>query len=157
MAAVPKAGLEGFVVTSSKICAIDGERGKIQYRGVDIGALAKHSTYEETTYLLWFGELPTRDQLDAFRARMVAERILDEGLCDTLTSLPGTPQPMDALRTVVSAHVHAEGGAIGAEDPAAGLASGKEASQCLSGLVAGFAYHLLCTQVDAACEDGGGV
>ena len=103
MAAVPKAGLEGFVVTSSKICAIDGERGKIQYRGVDIGALAKHSTYEETTYLLWFGELPTRDQLDAFRARMVAERVLDEGLCDTLTSLPGTPQPMEALRTVVSA------------------------------------------------------
>jgi citrate synthase len=103
MATVPKAGLEGFVVTSSKICAIDGERGKIQYRGVDIGALAKHSTYEETTYLLWFGELPTRDQLDAFRARMVAERVLDEGLCDTLTSLPGTPQPMEALRTIVSA------------------------------------------------------
>jgi citrate synthase len=103
MATVAKEGLEGFVVADSKICAIDGERGRIQYRGIDIGELAQRSTYEETAYLLWFGELPTSDQLEAFRARLAAERELDESIWFTLTSLPGIPQPMEALRTLVSA------------------------------------------------------
>jgi citrate synthase len=100
---VANEGLEGFVVTTSKICALDGEQGHIQYRGVDVGDLARRSTYEETAFLLWFGELPTRDQLDAFKARLVAEREVDEGIWNTLTSLPSVPKPMEALRTVVSA------------------------------------------------------
>ena len=103
MVVVPKEGLEGFVVTSSKICAIDGEQGKIQYRGIDIGSLANHSTYEETAYLLWFGDLPNRDELLGFTARLASERELDEGIWNLLTSLPGTPRPMEALRTAVSA------------------------------------------------------
>jgi len=98
-----KEGLEGFVVTNSKICGIDGQRGRIQYRGIDIGKLANRSTYEETVYLLWFGELPTQNQLETFKARLAAERELDEGIWNTLTSLPGRPRPMEALRTVVSA------------------------------------------------------
>jgi citrate synthase len=100
---VANQGLEGFVVTKSKICAIDGEKGSIQYRGIHIGELVQHSTYEETAYLLWFEELPTQDQLDAFKARLVAERDVDEGIWNTLVSLPGVPKPMEALRTLVSA------------------------------------------------------
>lgn len=103
MAIMTKEGLEGFVVTQSEICSIDGELGRIQYRGIDIGDLAQRSTYEETVYLLWFGELPSEEKLEAFKARLAAERSLDEGIWDTLTALPGVPRPMESLRTVVSA------------------------------------------------------
>jgi citrate synthase len=103
MTTAMKEGLEKVVVTSSKICFIDGQRGIIHYRGIDIGELARHSTYEETVYLLWFGELPTQIELDRFKARLAAERELDEAIWDTLTSLPGRPRPMEALRTMVSA------------------------------------------------------
>jgi len=98
-----KEGLENVIVADSKICAIDGQQGTIRYRGIDIGELARHSTYEETVYLLWFGELPTQNQLDAFKARLAAERELDENIRKLLTSLPGRPRPMEALRTIVSA------------------------------------------------------
>ena len=103
MVTIPKQGLEGFVVANSEICAIDGQLGRIQYRGIDIDALAKNSSYEETAYLLWYGELPTGDELDAFSAKLAAERELDDGIINALTSLPGIPQPMEALRTAVSA------------------------------------------------------
>jgi len=103
MSTVVKEGLEGFVVTNSRICSIDAEKGRILYRGIDISELARHSTYEETAYLLWFGELPNQRRLEAFKARMVAERDLDEGIWNTLISLPGVPRPMEALRTMVSA------------------------------------------------------
>jgi citrate synthase len=103
MAIMAKEGLEGFVVTKSEICSIDGELGRIQYRGIDIGELAQRSAYEETAYLLWFGELPNKKELDTFKARLAAERALDEGIWDTLTALPGVPRPMESLRTVVSA------------------------------------------------------
>lgn len=103
MSSMVKEGLQDVVVTNSNICAIDGERGSIRYRGIDIGVLARLATYEETVYLLWFGELPTQNQLDAFKAKLAAQRDLDEGIWNTLTSLPGIPRPMEALRTVVSA------------------------------------------------------
>jgi len=112
MLTMVREGLENVVVANSEICAIDGQQGSIQYRGIDIGELVRHSTYEETVYLLWFGELPTQDQLDTFKARLAAKRELDEGIWNTLTSLPGRPRPMEALRTVVSA--------LSCCDPAAG-------------------------------------
>jgi citrate synthase len=103
MATIAKEGLEGFVVTNSKICAIDGEQGRIHYRGIDIGQLAQHSTYEETAYLLWYEELPTQDQLDVFKTRLAEEREVDECIWNVLTSLPQVQKPMEALRTAVSA------------------------------------------------------
>ena len=56
-AQVPK-GLEGIVATTSSICFIDGDRGVLAYRGIDVHELADHSTFEETCYLLWYGRLP---------------------------------------------------------------------------------------------------
>ena len=56
-------GLEGVVATTSSICFIDGDRGVLAYRGIDIHDLAEHSTFEETCHLLWFGTLPTKAQL----------------------------------------------------------------------------------------------
>jgi citrate synthase len=95
-------GLRDVVIANSAICIIDGKEGRLRYRGVDIGDLAQYSTYEETTYLLWFGELPTQEQLDALRKRMVVHRELDESVQKVIKALPKTLQPMDALRTIVS-------------------------------------------------------
>jgi citrate synthase len=96
-------GLAGVVIAQSEICDVDGERGTLSFRGYDVGELACHSTFEETAYLLWHGELPTRDQLEVFSARLVAERELDEEIWRIISILPVTIDPMDALRTCVSA------------------------------------------------------
>ena len=63
-------GLRNIEVADTKICSIDGENGKLIYRGFDILDLAYHSTYEETAYLLLFGELPTDAQLKDFKRRL---------------------------------------------------------------------------------------
>ena len=55
--AVAGKGLEGIVAANSGICWIDGEAGVLAYRGIDIHELAEHSTFEETTYLLWHGRI----------------------------------------------------------------------------------------------------
>ncbi len=65
--AVVGKGLEGIVAANSGICWIDGEAGVLSYRGIDIHELAEHSTFEETTYLLWNGLLP--NQLELARIR----------------------------------------------------------------------------------------
>jgi citrate synthase len=96
-------GLEGIVATTSKICYIDGERGVLAYRGIDIHELADHSTFEETCYLLWFGKLPTRTELRELHARLAAERVLDPSIITLLRNAPRQALPMDVLRTAVSA------------------------------------------------------
>lgn len=96
-------GLEGVVATSSKICYIDGERGVLAYRGIDIHELADHSSFEETCYLLWFGTLPTRRELRELHDRLAEERKLDASIITLLRSAPRHALPMDVLRTAVSA------------------------------------------------------
>jgi citrate synthase len=96
-------GLEGVVATTSSICYIDGDQGVLAYRGIDIHELADNSTFEETCYLLWFGKLPTREELKQVRERMAAERKLDPAIVNLLHTAPKGIQPMDVLRTAVSA------------------------------------------------------
>ena len=96
-------GLEGVVATTSSICYIDGDQGVLAYRGIDIHELADNSTFEETCYLLWFGKLPTREELKQLRERMAAERKLDPAVVSLLHTAPKGIQPMDMLRTAVSA------------------------------------------------------
>jgi citrate synthase len=96
-------GLEGVVATTSSICYIDGDQGVLAYRGIDIHELADHSTFEETCYLLWFGKLPTRDELKNLQGRLAEERKLDPAIFDLLRTAPRHVQPMDVLRTAVSA------------------------------------------------------
>ena len=100
-ATAPK-GLEGIVATTSSICFIDGDAGVLSYRGIDIHELAEHSTFEETTYLLWFGKLPTTDELKSFSAELAKSRILDPKILDLLGSVPTSATPMEVLRTAVS-------------------------------------------------------
>ncbi|MGD0986310.1 MAG: citrate synthase [Candidatus Sulfotelmatobacter sp.] len=96
-------GLEGIVATTSSICYIDGDRGVLAYRGIDIHELADHSTFEETCYLLWFGRLPKQAELKDLQAKLAQERQLDPAIIDFLRAAPRTALPMDVLRTAVSA------------------------------------------------------
>jgi citrate synthase len=99
----PPKGLEGVVATTSKICYIDGDRGVLAYRGIDIHELAHESNFEETCYLLWFGKLPTRRELRELQDRMAEERKLDASIITLLRTAPRHALPMDVLRTAVSA------------------------------------------------------
>lgn len=101
--AVASKGLEGIVAANSGVCWIDGEAGVLAYRGIDIHDLANHSTFEETTYLLWHGKLPSKDELAAFKQRLAAARKVDPKIFDLLRSFPKGGTPMQALRTAVSA------------------------------------------------------
>ncbi len=96
-------GLEGVVAAVSSICYIDGDRGILAYRGIDIHELAENSTFEETCYLLWFGKLPTRAELREFTRSLSDERKLDPAIINLLRQAPKQALPMDVLRTAVSA------------------------------------------------------
>lgn len=96
-------GLENVVVTSTKLSAIDGTAGRLSYAGYDIHDLADHATFEEVYYLLWYGNLPTAQQLSAFSARLKAERVLSDAELAIVRSTPTSGHGMDALRTMVSA------------------------------------------------------
>ena len=99
----PAKGLEGVVAANSAICYIDGEKGVLAYRGIDIHELAENSTFEETCYLLWFGKLPTRRELSETRDALAGERKLDPSIVTLLRQAPRHALPMDVLRTAVSA------------------------------------------------------
>ncbi len=95
-------GLQDVVANESSICFIDGARGILSYRGIDIHELADHSTFEETTYLLWKGKLPTATELKQFTQQLAAARTLPSQAVDFLRTLPKTASPMEVLRTTVS-------------------------------------------------------
>ncbi len=99
---VASKGLEGIVATTSAICWIDGDAGVLSYRGIDIHELAQRSTFEETTYLLWFGKLPNQAELTEFNQDLSAARKLDPKIIDLLRSVPADASPMEVLRTAVS-------------------------------------------------------
>jgi citrate synthase len=101
--AVVGKGLAGVVAANSGICWIDGDAGVLAYRGIDIHELAEQSTFEETTYLLWFGQLPSPAELKDFSKRLADARKLDPKIIELLRSFPKSATPMEVLRTAVSA------------------------------------------------------
>jgi citrate synthase len=111
MAEAAKAGggLRNVAAAESAISTIDGAKGLLSYRGIDIHALAEHSSFEETTFLLHSGRLPQRAELQSFREELARERALPEGVLPVVRAHPRDTHPMTALRTVVSA--------LGAFDP----------------------------------------
>lgn len=113
-------GLRGISVADTMISHVDGEAGRLIYRGYDIGDLAEHSSYEEVTYLLVFGHLPTLSELHEFHGRLAERRRLTPWQIASLRDLhPGTP-PMAVLQAMAAA--------LAADDPLPGDAS-KEAER----------------------------
>ena len=96
-------GLEGIVAAQTEMSYIDGVAGVLEYVGIAIGDLAKHSTFEETVFLLWNKRLPTADELGAFSKELRANYALPEGMAERIRSVPKTAEPMHMLRTMVSA------------------------------------------------------
>lgn len=95
-------GLKGVYFERSGTTFIDGKAGELRYRGYSIHDLAEHSTFEETAYLLLYGELPAARQLGAFDAKLKAARGLPREIVAIIGSLKHA-HPMDVLRTAVSA------------------------------------------------------
>ena len=102
-AAAPRTGgLEGIFAATTAIDHVDGEAGRLIYRGYDIHDLVYSTTFEEVAYLLWFGHLPTPGELDRLRADLLAQRQLSAPMLAFLRTLPPDTAPMDVLRTAVS-------------------------------------------------------
>ena len=98
-----KEGLEDVVAADSAICYIDGDRGILSYRGIDIHDLADNSTFEEVCFLLWEGRLPRREELETLSRSLGADRKLPPEMLELLSSLVPHLTPMDTVRTMVSA------------------------------------------------------
>jgi len=96
-------GLEGVVALESKLSLIEGQTADLYYVGYHIDDLVEKADYESVVYLLFHGDLPTEDQLRAFRAQLESERSIPKEVVDLLRSLPKTAVPMSMLRTAVSA------------------------------------------------------
>lgn len=92
-------GLEGVVAATTHLSHIDGERGELIIAGFPVGELAERATFEETTWLLWNGELPSKRQLEEFRARLARERALPAATTTLLRACADeSVDSMDALR-----------------------------------------------------------
>ena len=95
-------GLDGVYVSESTICKVDGAQGRLYYRGYPIEDIAKNSSYEEASYLLLNGKLPTKSELEDFSAKLKAERELPDKIINLIIESASKSDPMDILRTAVS-------------------------------------------------------
>ncbi len=98
-----RAGLEGIPVTQSSISFVDGQKGILEYRGIPIQELAEKSTFLETAYLLIWKELPTKEELEAFKNEIRYHRRLKYRIRDMMKCFPESGHPMDALQACAAA------------------------------------------------------
>ena len=92
-------GLDGVVAATTRLSHVDGEQGELVIAGFSVGELAAHATFEETTWLLWHGELPSAAQLASFSATLAAARVLTPATVSVLRDCArANLDPMDALR-----------------------------------------------------------
>ncbi len=99
----PLAGLEDVVIADSSITFIDGDKGILRYRGYDVNELAEKSTYEETAYLLIYGQLPSSGSLAAFQTELRKNRALPAEFVKILQTIPPKTDAMAWLRSAISA------------------------------------------------------
>ncbi len=97
------AGLRGVAAASSSIGDVNGERGELIYQGINIHDLAERSTFEETVFLLWYGRLPKRAELDELKKAIGESYSIPREVLELMKALPRDAEPMDVLRTAVSA------------------------------------------------------
>lgn len=96
-------GLEGIVAAETALSFIDGERGILEYNGIAINDLAKHSSFEEVAFLMLNRRLPNRPEFDAFRSDLRGSYQISDHTVAVLRDMPTSAQPMHMLRTLVSA------------------------------------------------------
>jgi citrate synthase len=96
---VMSTGLEGIVAATTRLSHVDGLRGELLIAGFPVQELAEHATFEETTWLLWYGELPSRDDLEAFKLTLASARAIPDMTLAVLRECARNGvDPMDALR-----------------------------------------------------------
>jgi|TARA_B100000959_G_scaffold264097_1_gene304190 citrate synthase len=95
-------GLRGIHVADTMISGVDGENGKLEYRGYSITDLAKYSSFEETAYLLLYGDLPNQKQIEEFKAELANERDIPDLVVQTLKSRSPSALSMDVLQSAIS-------------------------------------------------------
>lgn len=98
-----KPGLEGIPVTQSSISFVDGQRGILEYRGINIEELAKTSSFVEISYLLIWGQLPSQEELAEFEHEIRFHRRLKYRIRDMMKCFPESGHPMDALQACAAA------------------------------------------------------
>ena len=101
--AASAAGLRDVVAATSSIGDVNGQQGILIYQGYDIHDLAKHSTFEEVIFLLWHGRLPNGAELNELKASLAQCYEMPAGLLALMRQFPRDAEPMDTLRTSISA------------------------------------------------------
>ena len=95
-------GLDGLVVAQTSLSSVDGTNGILKYRGYNVDDLVNKVTFEEIAYLIWYGALPTRTQLDELNAKLAARRAMPGNMKEIISSLPTTGAPIDSLKIGVT-------------------------------------------------------
>jgi len=101
-------GLRGVPVASTRISSVDGERGRLLYRGYRIEDLAQGASYEEVAHLLLRDKLPGSKELTEMRAALARERELPEPVVRVLRNLPADSRPMDVIQAAVPLLAHGD-------------------------------------------------
>lgn len=96
-------GLRGIEVADTRISNIDGEKGRLIYRGYDIVDLTKYSTFEETAYILIYDQLPTTHQLNEFKSKLSDARSIPRQMQRNMSNWRKDADPMDMLQAFVAA------------------------------------------------------
>ena len=148
-----KAGLEDVIAARSAICAVDGQAGRLYYRGYEIGELAGRVSFEHVTHLLWFGELPGPAGAAVFEGSLAAARGLPAPVEALLRTLPLDFHPLDVVRTAVSLAAAADPDAR-AGDPEATLRKAHRLMSLVPETVA--AWQRLRTRLEPVSAAPGG-
>ena len=98
---VPR-GLEGVIVASTELTKIDGQEGRLVYRGYDVTELAGIVPYEAVAHLLWFGQLPTKEQLGKLQSQLASNRRLPPVVTEFLEQAARVAEPLSLLQTSIS-------------------------------------------------------
>ena len=96
------AGLRGQVAGKTALSTVGKSGAGLTYRGYDVQDLAENCQFEEVAYLIFFGELPTSEQLAAYKGKLKSLRVLPQALKEVLERIPADSHPMDVMRTGVS-------------------------------------------------------
>lgn len=96
-------GLKGIVAAETAISQVDGENGKLLYRGYDIKEILKNASFEQAAYLLWHGDFPDERQLKQLDSLLKENRCIPTYMKELIQNLPKDIELMDVLRTVISA------------------------------------------------------